>query len=111
FAVVSGFSPHAMSKCQSGTAFDRAIRPRHGRACAVLQGSRQSRMAYFRNNTVNLLNLHYGLHSFALSGSSAFFGVFLLKSGVPAPIVLLSIAAILLGRLLIRPSVLICAKR
>ena len=68
-------------------------------------------MAYFRNNTVNLLNLHYGLHSFALSGSSAFFGVFLLKSGVPAPIVLLSIAAILLGRLLIRPSVLIFAKR
>jgi uncharacterized membrane protein YjgN (DUF898 family) len=51
-------------------------------------------MAYFRNNTVNLLNLHYGLHSFALSGSSAFFGVFLLKSGVPAPLVLVSIAAI-----------------
>jgi MFS family permease len=68
-------------------------------------------MAYFRNSTVNLLNLHYGLHSFALSGSSAFFGVFLLKSGVPAPMVLLSIAAILLGRLLIRPSVLIFAKR
>jgi hypothetical protein len=33
-------------------------------------------MAYFRNNTVNLLNLHYGLHSFAASGSGAFFGVF-----------------------------------
>ena len=68
-------------------------------------------MAYFRNNTVNLLNLHCGLHSFALSGSSAFFGVFLLKSGVPAPLVLLSIAAILLGRFLIRPSVLIFAER
>src|SRR5215510_15399363 len=68
-------------------------------------------MAYFRNNTVNLLNLHYGLHSFALSGGSAFFGVFLLKSGVPAPLVLVSIAAILLGRFLIRPSVLIFAKR
>src|SRR5215510_10487743 len=68
-------------------------------------------MAYFRNNTVNLLNLHYGLHSFALSGGSAFFGVFLLKAGVRAPIVLTSIAAILLGRFLIRPSVLILAKR
>jgi len=68
-------------------------------------------MAYFRNNTVNLLNLHYGLHSFALSGSSAFFGVFLLKSGVPAPIVLASIAAILLGRFLIRPGVLVFARR
>ncbi len=68
-------------------------------------------MAYFRNNTVNLLNLHYGLHSFAASGSGAFFGVFLLKAGVPAPVVLLSIAGILLGRFLIRPSVLIFAKR
>jgi MFS transporter, DHA1 family, inner membrane transport protein len=68
-------------------------------------------MAYFRNNTVNLLNLHYALHSFALSGSGAFFSVFLLKAGVPAPIVFLSIAAILLGRFLIRPSVLIFAKR
>jgi hypothetical protein len=57
-------------------------------------------MAYFRKYTVNPLNLHYGLHSFALSGSSAFFGVFLLKWGVPA-----------LGRFLIRPSVLIFAKR
>jgi hypothetical protein len=68
-------------------------------------------MAYFRNNTVNLLNLHYGLHSFALSGSSAFFGAFLLKSGVPAPGVLASIAFILLGRFAIRPSVLVLAKR
>jgi DHA1 family inner membrane transport protein len=68
-------------------------------------------MAYFRNNTVNLLNLHYGIHSLALSGSGAFFAVFLLKSGVPAPAVLASLAAILLGRLVIRPSVLVLAKR
>src|SRR5262245_61120009 len=69
------------------------------------------RMAFFRNNTVNLLNLHYGLHSLALSGSGAFFSVFLLKSGVPAPAVLASLAAILLGRFMIRPSVLVLAKR
>jgi DHA1 family inner membrane transport protein len=68
-------------------------------------------MAFFRNNTVNLLNLHYGLHSLALSGSGAFFGVYLLKAGVPAPAVLASLAAILLGRLVIRPSVLVLAKR
>jgi len=68
-------------------------------------------MAYFRNNTVNLLNLHYGLHSFALSGSGVFFGVFLLKAGVPAPVVLASLALILLGRLIIRPSVLVLARR
>jgi hypothetical protein len=68
-------------------------------------------MAYFRNNTVNLLNLHYGLHSLALSGSGAFFAVFLLKSGLPAPAVFASMALILIGRLLIRPSVLVLAKR
>jgi DHA1 family inner membrane transport protein len=68
-------------------------------------------MAYFRNNTINLLNLHYALHSLALSGSGAFFAVFLLKSGVPAPAVLASLALILLGRFLIRPSVLVLARR
>jgi DHA1 family inner membrane transport protein len=68
-------------------------------------------MAYFRNSTVNLLNLHYGIHSLALSGGGAFFAVFLLKAGVPAPAVLASLAAILLGRLVIRPSVLVLAKR
>lgn len=68
-------------------------------------------MAYFRNNTINLLNLHYGIHSLALSGGGAFFAVFLLKSGVPAPAVLASLALILLGRLAIRPTVLVLARR
>src|SRR3974390_1461518 len=66
-------------------------------------------MAYFRNNTVNLLNLHYGIHSLALSGGGAFFAVFLLKSGVPPPAVLAAIAAILIGRFAIRPRVLVLA--
>jgi DHA1 family inner membrane transport protein len=68
-------------------------------------------MAYFRNRTINLLNLHYAIHSLALSGGGTFFAVFLLKAGVPAPGVLASLAAILLGRFLIRPSVLVLAKR
>jgi hypothetical protein len=39
-------------------------------------------MAFFRSKTVNLLNLHYGIHAIALSGGGAFFAVYLLKSGV-----------------------------
>ena len=35
-------------------------------------------MAFFRSRTVNLLNLHYGIHSIALSGGGAFFAVYLL---------------------------------
>ena len=55
-------------------------------------------MAFFRNSTVNLLNLHYGVHALALSGGGAFFAAFLLKSGVPAHGVLTAMAAILIGR-------------
>jgi hypothetical protein len=68
-------------------------------------------MAYFRNTPVNLLNLHYGIHALALSGGGAFFLVYLLRSGVPAPGVLAAVAAILLGRFVIRPGVLVLARR
>lgn len=68
-------------------------------------------MAFFRNSTVNLLNLHYAIHSLALSGGGAFFAVFMLQSGVPAPGVLLALAAILVGRFCVRPTVLVMAKR
>lgn len=62
-------------------------------------------MAYFRNRTVNLLNLHYAIHAVALSGGAAFFTVYLLKAGVGVEATLIAIAAILIGRLLLRPMV------
>ena len=68
-------------------------------------------MAFFRNSTVNLLNLHYGIHSFALNGGAAFFAIYLLNSGVPIPGVLVSLALILLGRFVIRPMVIRLAAR
>src|ERR1700736_4329845 len=68
-------------------------------------------MSFFRNSTVNLLNLHYGIHSIALTGGAAFFAVYLLKSGVPVPVVLVSLALILLGRFVIRPLVVPLAAR
>lgn len=68
-------------------------------------------MAFFQNRTVNLLNLHYAIHAVALSGGAAFFSVYLLKAGVPVTGVLLSLAAILLGRLVLRPAVIPLAAR
>jgi DHA1 family inner membrane transport protein len=68
-------------------------------------------MAFFRNNTVNLLNLHYGIHTLALSGGGAFFSAFLLRAGVSAPTVLAALALILVGRFAVRPFVLVPARR
>lgn len=63
-------------------------------------------MGFFRNSTVNLLNLHYGILSIAQNGGAAFFAIYLLKSGVPTSGVLVSLALILLGRFVIRPIVI-----
>ena len=68
-------------------------------------------MAFFRNRAVNLLNLHYGIHSIALSGGAAFFLIYLLNSGVPIPGVLVSLALILMARFVIRPVVVGFAAR
>lgn len=62
-------------------------------------------MAFFRNSTVNLLNLHYGLHAIALYGGGSFYSVYMLKSGVPLPFVLGALAMILAGRFILRPAI------
>ena len=68
-------------------------------------------MAFFRNDTVNLLNLHYGIHMLAMSGGGAFYEAFLLRAGVPPALVLASIALIVAGRFAIRPLMLMPARR
>lgn len=68
-------------------------------------------MAYFKNATVNLLNLHYVLHAAASTGGGAFFTVYLLNEGMPAHGVLLVLAAVLLGRFALRPLMLPIATR
>jgi MFS family permease len=68
-------------------------------------------MAFLRNKTVNLLNLHYGLLTLALAGGGIFFAVFLLKAGVPTPWVLGAYALVLAARFAIRPLVLLLGKR
>src|ERR1700704_5640403 len=68
-------------------------------------------MAYLKNSAVNLLNVHYGLHALALWGAGAFFIVFLLKAGVPTPVVFATIALSLALRFLLRPLILVLAPR
>lgn len=68
-------------------------------------------MAFFRNRSINLLNLHYGIHAVALNAGGAFYATYLLKSGIAASGVFLSLALILLGRFVIRPLVIGLAVR
>lgn len=68
-------------------------------------------MAFFRNTTVNLLNLHYGVHALAQYGGGAFFVVFLLKAEVSAPGVLAALALLLGGRFCVRPLILPVGRR
>jgi hypothetical protein len=68
-------------------------------------------MAFFRNDQVNWLNLHYGINALARTGGDAFFCAFLLRKGLPIPTVLGTLAAVLLGRFLVRPAVLPLAVR
>lgn len=68
-------------------------------------------MAYFRNSAVNLVNLHYAIHAVAMYGGGAFYFVFLIRAGVPVPLVLGALALILAGRFIIRPAIVPLAAR
>lgn len=68
-------------------------------------------MSYLANKTVNRLHLHSGIYVLAAAGGGVFFGAFLLKAGVPIPVVLCAYALINLGRFALRPLALILAKR
>src|SRR5262249_9737331 len=60
---------------------------------------------------INRVNLHSGIQALAQGAGSVFFLVFLLRAGVSVPLALLAQAAILAGRLVIRPAILPLARR
>jgi MFS transporter, DHA1 family, inner membrane transport protein len=68
-------------------------------------------MALFDNNAVNRLYVHGALHGVAEAGGGAFIFVYLLKSGLSAPLVLCVLAAIACCRFALRPLVLPLAAR
>jgi MFS transporter, DHA1 family, inner membrane transport protein len=68
-------------------------------------------MAFLRNRTVNLINLHYGIQALAMGMGGIFYLVFLLQAGLSPSYVLCTMALILIGRFLMRPVVLVFARR
>ena len=54
-------------------------------------------MAFFRNDAVNRVYLHSGVHALAQAGGGVFFLVFLLRAGISIPVALLAQAAIMAG--------------
>ncbi len=68
-----------------------------------MAGVAQPPMAFLANRTINLVNLHYAIHSVAMGGGAAFVSAFLLKNGISPPLVLGSVALILAARFVLRP--------
>ena len=68
-------------------------------------------MGIFVNRRFNLIYVHAALQAFTSYGGEAFAFVYLLKAGIPVPVVLLSIGGLFGSRLLFRMLVLPLAKR
>lgn len=68
-------------------------------------------MSFFSNAAINRLNLHAAVQALAEGAGGLFVLVFMLKAGVPAPLVLVAMAAMNAGRFILRPFVLPLARR
>ncbi len=68
-------------------------------------------MSYFASRAFNLVYVHAALQAFASYGGEAFAFVYLLQAGIPAPVVLLAIAAMFGSRMLFRMLVLPLVRR
>ena len=68
-------------------------------------------MRFFNNSSINRIYLHSALRGFSEYSGGAFVFVFLVKAGIALPFVFLSIAAIVLLRLLFRLMVMPFARR
>jgi hypothetical protein len=68
-------------------------------------------MGYFSSRAFNLVYGHAALQAFASYGGEAFAFVYLLRAGIPAPVVLLAIAAMFGSRMVFRMLVLPLVRR
>lgn len=68
-------------------------------------------MSFFSNDAINRVNIHAGVQALANGAGGVFVLVFLLRAGVPTPLVFLTMSAMTLGRFVLRPMVLPIARR
>jgi hypothetical protein len=68
-------------------------------------------VSFLGNDAINRVNLHTTLVAMAQGSGGVFVFVFLLRAGVPIPLVLCTLAAMTAGRFMMRPAVLIAARR
>ena len=68
-------------------------------------------MSFFGNDAINRVNLHNTIQALAQGVGGVFVFVYLLKAGVSAPLVLCTIAGMTAGRFVMRPAVLVVARR
>jgi MFS transporter, DHA1 family, inner membrane transport protein len=68
-------------------------------------------VSYLGNDAINRVNLHTAIQALAQGAGGVFVFVYLLKAGVPVPWVLCTLAAMTAGRFVLRPIVLVFARR
>jgi DHA1 family inner membrane transport protein len=68
-------------------------------------------MTFFTNSAVNRVNLHGGVQTLAQGAGGVFVLAYLLRAGVPLPLVFLTMSGMTLGRFALRPGVLPLARR
>lgn len=68
-------------------------------------------MSFFSNGAVNRVNLHYGIQALATGMGGIFLLVFLIRAGVPTPLVLALQGAFSAQRFILRPFVIPLVRR
>ena len=68
-------------------------------------------MSFLGNDAINRVTMHSTIQALAQGAGGVFVFVYLLKAGVSTPLVLCTLAAMNAGRFLLRPLVLIVARR
>ncbi len=68
-------------------------------------------MKFFSNSAINRVYFHSGLQSLAYNSGGVFIYVYLLKAGLPTPLVFVTMAAVIMSRLFLRLMVLPIVQR